>query len=253
MKKRFIFVTLSTIFAIAAGTGTALAYDNDNYYKSDQKFKAKYTNIAFAWQSLHTNFGYPEVDNLKMMMSDWGLSFSTGQSFVLNPEPLAGVLRVGIDATWLDFNIARLSPNPILGINVIPMEWGGANGGSRERREFRFYQPELSVGVGLSFHLTPIGKLGLHTYVRYNPTASILSDFDTGTMGGYSSVIVFGGAISWDNISLGVEGRWGFGSYSYWGGGEDKALIDRILIESLGSSSLRFKTGGGRVYFGFRF
>jgi hypothetical protein len=252
MRKKFLIATLLAFFAIAAGTGTALArdyggngYNSRNSYKSNPKFKAGYTNIAFAWQSIHLDTGLPEADRIKLLLSDWGLSFSTGQSFILNREPIAGMLRFGIDATWFDFNIARLSLNPMFDPGIPMDSYGG--GGYSGQEALRTYQTEFSMGIGLSAHLNPIGNFGLHTYVRYNPTVTLFTDFRDSIEGGYTSGIIFGGAVSWDTISLGVEGRWGFGSYKDW---SREARADADYHYQPGQ---RLKTRGGRIYLGFRF
>jgi hypothetical protein len=107
------------------------------------------------------------------------------------------------------------------------------------------------MGIGIGVHLTPVSKLGIHLYARYNPTFGTLIGIDKGSdeeegggaifQGGYVSGVVTGGAVSWSVISLGIEYRMGVGKYS--------ALMFKENTLPFG----KVKTGGWRAYFGFRF
>ncbi len=179
--------------------------------------------------------------------ADWGAAFTKGRTYNLH-RPIAGFLVFGIDATWLDLNYASYGTS-LLGNKL--------------------HQADISMGVGPSINLYPVSKLGIHGYFRYNPTfATCISEDFSALMGGYSSVFVSGGAISFGAISVGAEARWGEGKYKDFGGNFwDKAIEDVVddlpidvpdgALDDLPGldrkSTTKLKTSGIRVFLSLRF
>lgn len=60
-----------------------------------EAWRPKYVNLSFVSQKL--DFG--EGEKLK---SRFGAAFTTGRSYYLHKKPVAGMIRFGIDATWID-------------------------------------------------------------------------------------------------------------------------------------------------------
>lgn len=197
------------------------------------RFRPKYTNIGYSIPTL-------SIDNSSrdLLKSNVGVGFTTGRSYILHPKPIAGMIRIGIDATWVDLNYANY-------------KYQGPGAALLEDKP-HIHQAEVGVGFGPSVHVSPIADLGVHAYFRFNPSFSALIDNsdrdDLVVMGGYTSFFVAGGAVSWRFISLGAEARWGSGKYTRIKGGDedDDSLIDI-------SEKYRAKTGGMRVYLSFRF
>ena len=200
---------------------------------SERKLNKKYFNLNYAVQSFGTedldwdDFDVLEdLDNFrdKSVWSDWGIGFSTGQTFTLTGNGILNFIHIGIDATWLDINVAHF-------------------------KSLATYQSDIAMGIGASVHFTPIGKLGIHVYGRYNPTSVSLSDYKNYISYGYASGFVAGAAISWSRISLGAEARVNMGNYS---------CAAAFADDEPGASGSRYSgpgkinTKGVRVYLGFR-
>ena len=67
-----------------------------------EAWRPKYVNLSFVSQKL--DFG--EGEKLK---SRFGAAFTTGRSYYLHKKPVAGMIRFGIDATWIDLSYANYS------------------------------------------------------------------------------------------------------------------------------------------------
>lgn len=206
--------------AVTPASSSPVVYGDDSHvvsYKevhrntSDSKLRKKYFNLNYASQNMFYD-GYESVN------SSWGAGFSTGQTYVVHRNPIAGMIHIGIDATWFDINFAHYKGSDNL----------------------KLYQGDIAMGLGLGVHVTPIGKLGIHAYARYNPTFATIF-YEDGFSGGYASGIVAGGAISWGVISVGAEMRRSYGSYNDWTGDEE-----------VRAKGVKMNTKGVRVYLGFR-
>ena len=69
---------------------------------------------------------------------------------------------------------------------------------------------------------------------------------------GYATFFNAGGAVSFNVISIGVEGRWGRASYNNFSlGALDEGMEDVSDVVETGKA--KFKTGSVRVYVSFRF
>lgn len=227
-----MFAAVGAVSAQTDATDSGIS-TNSSSGKNPARFRSKYFNIGYAGQKLIQSYEGLEGDLAK---SGFGLGLTTGKSFVLHKKPLVGMIRICLDATWFDMNYAY-------------QEGVGINEGAY------LHQYDISMGVGPSVHVNPIGKLSVNAYFHYNPTfASIftLEDFDSFAMsGGYSNVFVTGGAVSWGVISVGAEARWGKGTYNNLFGGDDEEspYYDEGNIFN---NKIKLKTKGYRVYLSFR-
>jgi hypothetical protein len=241
--KKFLLTFTTAFFAL----GTLQAHDSNSsgeYLQTDttvnaagdeqqtakpaapeRELRKKYFNFAFAGQSLRDDSGSESIK------SSWGTAISTGRTFVVHRRPIADMLHIGIDATWFDLNAANYK---------LPLS-------------INSYQLDISMGVGVGVHLTPVGKLGIHLYGRYNPTLGtylvvpgkgmdeqmedLIGGFDARLA--YVSGVVTGGAVSWGLVSLGFEYRMGVGNY--------KSVLHKE------DPKVKLTTSGWRAYFGFRF
>ncbi len=221
MKKALLVVLFAVLSAGVVSAQEPVSESSQEVAKirKETKLRKKYFNLNYSFQGL-----YPPGSRDDKQKSKWGAGFSTGQTFVLHKNPIAGMLHVGLDATWFDLNAAQY--DDILGAKQ--------------------FQLEAAMGLGVGIHLTPIGKLGIHTYARYNPTFSAIALIgDELAYGlGYASGVVSGLAVSWGVISLGFEGRWLFSNYSM-------KLFD-AESDDMSSAKQKLNTSGCRVYLGFR-
>ena len=227
--KKFVLVLILAVMA----TATVSAKEKPEKDTSPDRFRPKYRNISFVSQKrIYENA-------FKSDKTKFGFAFTTGRSYILHKNPLVGMIRIGLDATWFDINYGMYQTKAL-------------------NTKYTMHQADISMGIGPSVHVNPIGKLGVHSYFRYNPTFATFFDTTDGFAmgGGYSSVFVTGGAVSWGVISVGVEARWGKGTYHtlFGGGDEEGGEGDDIdLGDYFSVDKMKLKTSGFRVYLGFRF
>lgn len=153
----------------------------------------------YGWRRKYNNFSFINTtmsqDGLPDYKSNYGVSYTVGRTFYLH-APIAGFLRFGIDATWLDLNYTNYKFKHITDWNTT---------------KYQYHQGEISMHIGPSLSLQ-FGRLNIHGYYRYAPSYSILYANDS-LYGNYSTFFVGGAAISYGAIGLGIESRTGGCNY----------------------------------------
>ncbi|MGL4992956.1 MAG: hypothetical protein ACRC6R_02295 [Bacteroidales bacterium] len=178
------YISILTILILSYVT---IANAQDKY-----SMRPNYVNFNYALQDISLN-GSDQI------RSDVAAALSVGHTFYLfNSKPLGGMVRFGIDATWIDVNYAYYD----------------LRGTSSTSFSDEIHQLELGVQVGPSITVTPIKNLNISAYFRYAPTfasrVAFDEDLDENYVGGnYASFFVTGASISYGIIGLGVERRWG--------------------------------------------
>lgn len=185
----------------------------------DDRWRKKYINLGF----INTTMSQDEQPDLK---SNYGASFTVGRTFYLH-RPIGGFLRFGIDATWFDLNYTNYKIKHIT-------YW--------ETDNYQYHQGEVSMHIGPSITIRPIGKLNIHGYFRYAPSLSALYADDT-FYGNYATFFVGGASISYGVIGLGIETRFGNCKYKEFGADSDEPS----------SSISKTKHNGWKAYLTFRF
>lgn len=210
MNKHKIILFIAFLLSIVA----TQAQENEK----EAKLRKKYINLSF------TNMKMTLNESLELE-SEYGAAFTVGRTFYLHKKPIGGFLRFGIDATWVDLNYAnyKIKQNPDL-----------------EKNEC--HQADISMHIGPSITINPIGKLNLHGYFRYAPTYSAMYVDDT-FYGNYAGFFVGGGSVSYGTIGLGIESRFSDLNYKKLGSDEEKEF----------SRKLKTKLNGWRAYLTFRF
>jgi hypothetical protein len=176
-----------------------------------------------------------------------GVAFTTGHSFLFHERPLLRVIHFGFDVTWFDAEYA----------------------GWRHRIDGHgkwMHKLDVAIGVGPALHLSPVGRLGIHLYVHYDPTLSVVTHNFAGDeegkfelVAGYASYFSTGLALSWDIFSIGAEYRHGGGVYRGIRIPDVTVTPDRIIDEILdldikdALDRQRHTMRGWRAYIGFRF
>lgn len=236
----------------------------------DQKIwkdRAKYFNIGFVKQSLTS-----KDDDIKYK-SNMGVSMTWGKTWYLHKKPLFGMMKIGLDWSWMDFNYVKYSS--VEEKSVYNDGFGGSNGwedswGYDEPfgdswdmeeedfdLEFGCHQLEYGMQIGPSITVNPIHHLKVSTYFRFQPSMSLML-LDDEVYYGFVPFFNFGAAVSWKAISLGVEGRWGGTKYS--GVSVDEGTDDYDYMEDeidasdfVDTFTQRMRTKSFRVYLSFRF
>lgn len=213
------------------------------------KDRAKYFNIAYVKQTLA-----PDIDALNTLglnpeiKSDMGVSLSWGKTYYLHKKPLAGMIKFGLDWSWLDINYAKYTSEDYMdGSEVVS---GSA-----------MHQAEIGMSFGPSVTINPIHHLKVSGYFRVTPSYSGLYADET-FYHHYATFFNSGFAVAWKVISVGCEWRWGNAQYKGLTFNED-SFSEEDLGESGDIPGLddvltdvgkqKFKTKSMRVYLSFRF
>ena len=117
-----------------------------------EAWRPKYVNLSFVSQKL--DFG--EDEKLK---SRFGAAFTTGRSYYLHKKPVAGMIRFGIDATWIDLSYANYS-----------REETYDDGYGTEIEKLTAHQAEIGMQVGPSVTVRPLRKLQAHLCAFFRRT-----------------------------------------------------------------------------------
>ena len=168
--------------------------------------------------------------------SKYGAALTVGKSFYLHKKPIANMLYIGLDATWLDLNYTYYSYN----MGTLVGDLWNYRIDDYYDYEMTDHQADIAMQIGPSFHVYPVGKMHIEAYFRYAPTFSLLVE-DGEFYGNYATYFVSGGAVSYHCIGLGVEARFGNCKYKTFGGDD----------ESDSPSKTKFR--GYRAFLSFRF
>ena len=105
-----------------------------------EAWRPKYVNLSFVSQKL--DFG--EGEKLK---SRFGAAFTTGRSYYLHKKPVAGMIRFGIDATWIDLSYANYSRDRLWALGRILLLCDSAidTFESMENREKSLYRAQVAA------------------------------------------------------------------------------------------------------------
>lgn len=211
------------------------------------KDRARYFNLGYVKQTFTDKAFGSEIN------SDFGVSLSNGKTYYLHKKPIAGMIKFGLDWTWMDINYAQYSQDSF------DEETG-------ESSSSAMHQAEFGMQFGPSVTINPVHHLKVGGYFRVTPSYSLLY-MDDSLYHHYVTMFNAGCAIAWKVISLGVEWRWGTAKYngltfdesvfeddSLNGdsfGEEDPSLGD--VMDQMSVPDRKFKTSSVRFYIGFRF
>ena len=192
------------------------------------KDRGGYFNMAYVNQSVEN-----ELSSNFNLKSDWGASLSWGRTFYLHKKPIGGMLKFGLDWTWLDINGAGYS-----GLQVY-------DDYDEMYVDLAAYQAEIGMQLGPSITVNPVHHLKIGAYFRVTPSYSAIyiPDYET-VWGNYVTFYNVGATIAWKVLSVGLEYRHGGAKYMNLVDDEESDIVN--LNENFITNSMRF-------YFGFRF
>lgn len=172
----------------------------DDDYFSDKEWRKQFVNINF----VNMKFKSEVVPALE---SGFGAAANVGRTFFLH-EPIADMVRFGIDAVWADLNYAYYSEEVFM---------------EREYSKIGYHQTEFSVHAGPSVTVEPTEGLAIHAYFRYAPTFAGFYRGDNETFyGNYASMWVAGGNVSYGMVGVGIESKFGHTTYKPFGDGDSQ-------------------------------
>ncbi len=232
-------LTLTLLLIALAATATAQRYFLvGDYYSAPPK---RYIHLGYAFDQ-QIEFANPTFSPLGGK-AEWAASFEAGTTYFVHRIPLAEMLRIGIDFSYLDAQYAQYNSTVgVMGPNnqlILTEETG------------RF--ASLGMQVGPSFTVSPARRIHLKAYLHYSPTLTLLSadDFKS-ALGGYMGYITGGANVSWRMLTIGWEARTGRAKLGAQDLSEGK-LSDWIDNGLFSGEKYRVKAPSMRLYFGFRF
>ena len=229
-----------------------------NVLQSQLDYRNRKDKLRSVWEKRSTffNIGYVEekLNNQEQpewteMKSKYGAFISIGHTYYIPRNPIFGIIRFGIDATWFDVSYAYFDSKEQNNIQNVGMK--GAltylvSSGEKidltkyYPNEGKLYEPmafghHLAIGMGLGPSLTinPVDALKIAGYFHVVPTYNgmmvktkkidyVYSDRKEYTrysqnefFHGFTLMTKFGGSISYKTISLGIESRTGSGKMTY--------------------------------------
>lgn len=185
---------------VAALTERLSSVEKEAHNQAVWKKRSKYFNIGYDMQQLSF-----DGNDLKLK-SDFGISLSWGKTYYLHSEPILGMIKIGLDWSWLDFTYTQYKFEESYG-------WGYEE--DDDWYEYDDYEESNSLSytaIGMQFGpsitVNPIDHLKASLYFRVTPSYAMTfgsSDFN----GSYSTCFNLGLSVAWRAISVGFEQRWG--------------------------------------------
>ncbi len=232
--KKLLLLTLSLLIA-ATSFAQETEATND---KPEKRFRKKFFNISYSSSELSPKSDIliddgmgemvPLVDANFKLKSDWGVSIVRGRTYRLHRKPLANLVNIGIDVSFLDLNYSQFT------MNAVPSN----NSPSDSEGSTKIHKIDYGWQVGPSISLTPGRRFTITAYFRYAPTFSSIY-VDDSYMGNYSTQFRTGASFSYGVIGLGMEAS--FGDCKY-----------KNFVGDLDLGDTKIKSSGYRVYLQFR-
>lgn len=245
----------------AIGTHTSAA-ENDAIWG-----KGRFLRLGYA--SVQTGDGLNPVEKNK-----YGFFLTKGTSYIFPKQPIAGLLKVGVDAVWFDMQFSKYQSPYKNSVWTSEFEYDDSDDYEDDYDEGfpgldmlnKLYDNvghmSMSVGMGIGpvvtvapFALSNVNimkPLKASVYFHYSPTFGMYARMDGGDVEmatGFCNMMDFGFNLTYRAIGVGVEGRWGNGKFKPI---DFESLFDNGG-ESLGSSRYKRSFANTRVYLQFRF
>ncbi len=213
-------------FMLALFAPKAFALDPDECGKAHGRF----TNISFVYNHLNQD-GYAKLH------SDQGFAFTKGNTYYLN-RPIAGCLRFGIDAAWIDLSYDNFKVEERL------------IGSDKTFNKFDIHHLDIGMQVGLSATVNLFKRLQANAYFRYNPGLAMMYNNDEAQWG-FANMFNTGVCVTYARIGLGIEGRFGSSKMKSYFANTNADGDD--WTDMIGSRKVATKFSGLRAYISFRF
>lgn len=165
---------------------------NEELDRKIWKNRSKYFNLGYVKQSLvFKDFGDEKLKN------DFGVSISWGKTYYLHKKPLLGMLKFGLDWSWVDLNYSKYTISE-------PEEPGSGSVGDimDETIDIGNHQLEYGMQVGPSITINPVHELKISLYFRLTPSYSMMY-LDDSFNSNFALFYSFGGSVAWKVISVG--------------------------------------------------
>lgn len=215
----------------------------------DQKeYEANQKDVWSRRKSFTVGYAQPNLScEGEKLSSNYGAFFSLSNIYLLHKKPLLNMIRIGLDATWMDINYFNHENGT--GINIKDDfdddEFYEGNLG--------IHQLEVGLGLGPSVNVAPfctktnkLKYLRASVYCHVKPTFSMIvmnGDDDSSLYGGVPIYVNYGVKISYRSIGIGIEGRSASTKYNCW----------TSDVEELEGEKVKFKSNSFRAYISLNF
>ena len=212
---------VTTEVAESGGSSSWSDFTQSERYRKVWKDRKGYFNFMYGKQDLTFEEDGEESFKLK---SDWAAAISFGRTFYLHKRPIAGMIKFGLDWSFLDLNVGSFKVEEDDGYEVY---------------EETLYKGEAGMQFGPSITINPISHLKVAAYFRVVPSYSA-TYYDDEFKGNYATFFTYGVSVAYKVISLGVEQRWGKTKFDVEDGDYE-------------SYKVNVKSKGPRFYLSFRY
>jgi hypothetical protein len=248
MEKTFLFAALllafglSTAHAQTDSATVALQNKLDSLQQSVSTLQEKETarseaeyNNAVWKRKKHISLGFStqnmeDADNALKFKSQSGFTFDWGKTFYLHKKPIANIMKVGIDWSWINFSFAKYKSGS--GIHVNTGDYSNYEDyddyedyDNFDEDDFNVdwdlgvYSLAVGMSVGPSITFAPFYNTGkglqyllAQTYFHVTPSYTgiiMTEDGESEAYHGYTTYFNWGINVSYKFISVGYEYRWG--------------------------------------------
>ncbi|MDR0835121.1 MAG: hypothetical protein LBN11_00870 [Tannerella sp.] len=169
--------------------------------QEEKNRRNSYLNLSYAYQQL------TGLERGMMLNSDRAAAFTIGHTYYLHRKPLFNLMKIGLDATFFDLNVADYGK--------YYEKHYGFGGEEEEEGDLEDMSLQLEVGMHIGPSITflpPVKGLKGNIYFRYAPSISAFKVGDD-LFYNYAGLWVSGLAVSYKVISAGMELRWGSADY----------------------------------------
>ena len=136
------------------GGSAQVDFTQSERYRKVWKDRKGYSNFMYGKQDLTFEEDGEEFMKLK---SDWAAAISFGRTYYLHKRPLAGMIKFGLDWSFLDLNVGSFKVQEDDGYDVY---------------EETLYKGEVGMQFGPSVTINPISHLKVAAYFRVVPSYS---------------------------------------------------------------------------------
>lgn len=250
--------------------------------KEDDRSKTEYDNAVWK-RKAHLMIGFStqkmtDADNADDMQykSKMGFVLDWGKTFYLHKKPIANLMKVGIDWSWIDLSFAKYKSGTGIHFNANTSTGDYSDyidgSGSYDSyyddadmdidADLGVYSLSAGMSVGPSFTFSPFYNTGkglqhilAQTYFHVTPsyTGMILStDGETELKSGYTTFFNWGINLSYKVISVGYEYRWGKSKFSTLSLDDDDEDYSGSEYSD-GNEKAKIKFGTSMFYIRFNF
>ncbi len=249
MKKLFLLVICMFVnIAVTNAQEDIDSSETTNTTTSDSKvWKHSKRSYSLGWVIQDFAPEYSSVYNSK-----FGGMMKYDRTFFLHRKPIAGIVKIGLDAVWTDLTIVKLDADN----GSRTDNWNSLTSDNEDDNTYNIgmWTATYSMGIGPSVTIAPFAKcnggikyLKAKVYGHYKPsyTAQLISeDGDLDAKGAFCNMFEIGGKITYKLIGVGVEGNWGNGKFD--------TFMNEIFTYSSGVK-VKHKIANTRIYFSFNF